>query len=229
MTKIKICGLSHIEHAMVAAEAGADFLGLIFAPYRRRVTVEAASALVEAVHALRPRPQIVGVFVDAPAAEVNRVAEDCRLDWVQLSGNETWRYCRQIERPIIKAIHIPAGKKIEQILNKIEIGYRLYSERELICLLDSKSGNAPGGTGQAFDWQLAREITARFPVTIAGGLTPDNVSQMLEEAQPWGVDVSSGIESGGQKDPAKIRAFVAAVRRAEKNASQPSQIAKNSI
>jgi phosphoribosylanthranilate isomerase len=214
---------------MVAAEAGADFLGLIFAPYRRRVTVEKASALVEAIHTLGPRPQMVGVFVNAPAAEVNSVAEDCRLDWVQLSGNETWRYCRQIERPVIKAIHIPTGKKIEQILNKIEMGYRLYSEHELICLLDSKSGNAPGGTGQAFDWQLAREITARFPVIIAGGLTPDNVSQMLEEAQPWGVDVSSGVESGGQKDPAKIRTFIAAVRRAEGNLSQPSPVARDSI
>ena len=214
MTKIKICGLSQIEHAMVAAEAGADFLGLIFAPYRRRVTVEEASALVEAVHTLEPRPQMVGVFVNAPATEVNRIADRCRLDWVQLSGDETWRYCRQIERPVIKAIHMPTDNKIEQILNKIEMGYRLYSERELICLLDSKSGNAPGGTGQAFDWRLAREITARFPVAIAGGLNPDNVSRMLEEAQPWGVDVSSGVESNGQKDPAKIRDFVAAVRRA---------------
>ena len=212
MTKIKICGLSEVQHALAAAKAGADFIGLVFAPSRRRVSAKKALQIVKAIHSLRPHPEIVGVFVNSAPGEVNRIADRCNLDWVQLSGDETWDYCQQIERPIIKTVHVSSTKTSEEVISEIAMGHQLLPRQNFVCLLDSKVGDAHGGTGQAFNRKLAKEVSARFSVIIAGGLTPDNVDQLVKEVLPWGVDVSTGIETDGRKDVAKITAFIRVVR-----------------
>ena len=220
MTRIKICGLSEVQHVVAAANAGADFVGMVFASSRRQVSTERALQLAVTAHGLNPEPSVVGVFVNSAADEVNRIADYCRLDWVQLSGDETWQYCQQIGRPIIKTIHVAATRTTQEIVDDIATGYRLLPRRELVCLLDSKVGDTYGGTGQAFDWKLVKEVSVRFPVIIAGGLTPANVNLLVEEVHPWGVDVSSGVESEGQKDAAKIIAFIKAVKSVEANVKQ---------
>jgi phosphoribosylanthranilate isomerase len=220
MTSIKICGLSEIQHVLAATEAGADFIGLVFAPSRRQVSTKKALRLIEAVCHLKTRPAVVGVFVNSPADEVNRIADYCHLDRVQLSGNETWAYCRQIERPIIKTVHVSNTGTPGKIISEITKGYKLLPQQNIICLLDSKAGATYGGTGKAIDWNLAGKISTKFPVLIAGGLTPTNVGRLIKKTRPWGVDVSSGVETGGQKDTAKIIAFIKAVKEADANVRQ---------
>ena len=229
MTRIKLCGLSEIEHALAAAEAGTDFLGLVFAPSRRQVSPEKALSLVKAIHRLESHPAVVGVFVNSPPQEINRIANYCQLDWVQLSGDEGWDYCRAIEHPIIKVIHIAADKKPDDILAEIEEGYRLRSKKDLIFLLDSRTGSAYGGTGKVFNWQIARAVSVRVPVLVAGGLTPDNIGGLMEKVKPWGVDVSSGVETNGRKDIQKIRDFINAVRKIEDEADKISAAGADSF
>jgi len=214
VTRVKICGLSEVENALAAARAGADFLGLVFAPSKRRVSPEKALPLVKAVHILRSRPAVVGVFVNSTVQEVNRVADYCQLDMVQLSGDETWEYCRQIEKPVIKAIHVSRRCSAEELLARLENSQRVSGSSSPIYLLDTFVKRWYGGTGQSFVWEIARHVTAKFPVVIAGGLQPQNVGQVVASLRPWGVDVSSGVETNGVKDVEKIKAFVKAVRSA---------------
>ncbi|MFQ5874004.1 MAG: phosphoribosylanthranilate isomerase [Dehalococcoidia bacterium] len=215
MTRVKICGITEADQALAAAEAGADFIGLVFAPSKRQVTVDKAGEIILALKRLPSPPLVVGVFVNIPAPEVNRIADRCGLDWVQLSGDESWEYCQDIERPIIKAIHVPNWEHEEEILDNLSIGHKLLKGPAFICLLDSHVEGSYGGTGQTFDWRLAGRVSQRFPVIIAGGLSPENVGQPIRLVRPWAVDVSSGVETEGVKDISKIKTFIHAVRKAD--------------
>jgi phosphoribosylanthranilate isomerase len=213
MTWVKICGISDIDSAIAACQAGTDYLGMVFAPSRRQTSPEKSLKIVEAVHQLDLHPQVVGVFVNKPASEVNQIANYCKLDWVQLSGNETWEYCKKIETPIIKVFHIARDARQAEISADVWKGYSLIPPNQLICLLDSTVEDTYGGTGTTFDWQLAKEVSGKFSVMIAGGLTPDNVGQLIKLTNPWAVDVSSGVETNGKKDATKMKSFIDTVRR----------------
>jgi len=211
MTRIKICGIRDEVHALAAVEAGADFIGFVFASTKRQVSPAKAREIVDTVKKSSSAIKPVGIFVDTPASEVNKTADFCGLDLVQLSGNESWEYCRKIARPIIKAIRI-SQQRPEEINAELTVGLKTLSPQRFITLLDSQVEGKYGGTGITFNWRLAQQVAKEFPVIIAGGLNPENVSQAIEIATPWGVDVSSGVETGGVKSAEKIRAFIRAVR-----------------
>lgn len=216
MTLVKICGIMEIEHALAAAQAGADYLGLVFADSRRRIIPVKAMEIISAVRQLRKPPLMVGVFANSPASDVNYIAENCKLDLVQLSGEESWDYCREIKKPVIKAIHITVNSTVESVIQIIRKGHTILIPDKLIYLLDTHSKSAFGGTGLSFNPQIAKEVAAKYPVLIAGGLNPENVGDLICEAKPWGVDVSSGVETDGKKDVRKIKYFVQTVREANK-------------
>ena len=222
MTLVKICGIREPAHALAAAEAGADFIGLVFAESRRRVTVEQARAIVgalgeplavagsgaERIDALlrQKRPLVVGVFAGADAESINRTAEAVGLDLVQLSGDEPWDICDSLSRPVLKAVKVKDGTSAAEVIAALRPG--------AIPLLDTYAEGALGGTGRPFDWSVAAEVARRFPIVLAGGLTPENVGEAVRRVRPWAVDVSTGVETDGVKDVAKIRAFIAAATEA---------------
>jgi phosphoribosylanthranilate isomerase len=212
MTQIKICGISNIEEARACTDFGADYIGLVFAPSRRQVSLEKAINIVRSLDSAKIRPAVVGVFVNQPVNEVNSISSCVGLDIVQLSGNESLDYCRNIELPVIKTIHISNLTSSQEVLQKILNSQNVLPEGKIKYLIDSHVNNSFGGTGQVFDWDVAREITARFPVIIAGGLSSDNIVRLLTEIRPWGVDVSSGVETDGKKDISKIRTFIQIVK-----------------
>jgi phosphoribosylanthranilate isomerase len=215
MTKIKICGITQVEHAVAAAVSGADFLGLVFAPSKRRIDTEKALQITAVIRSIVKRPLVAGIFVNMPASEVNEIARYCSLDYVQLSGSENWDYCKDIVFPIIKVIHICEGCNFGQVIEEIEAGYKISLKYRPVFLLDTQEGGYFGGTGQAFDWALAKEVASAYPVIVACGLTPDNVNGLIKSGRPWGVDVSSGVETSGDKDINKIKAFIDTVRKTE--------------
>lgn len=213
---VKTCGLRQPEHALCAARSGADFIGMVFAESPRRITAEQGQAIVAALEKALPwerRPLVVGVFANQPKEEVVAIAHACRLDYVQLSGDEPWDFAPGLPWPVIKVVKVGPEANLDRLLREIEEGRKTLSPGSLL-LLDAQVAGQAGGTGQTIDWTLAAAIAKRFPIILAGGLGPKNVTQAIGIVRPWGVDASSGLETDGQKDPAQIAAFVAAAKDA---------------
>jgi phosphoribosylanthranilate isomerase len=215
MTEFKICGLRSVEHALAAAEAGASFLGFVFVPgVRRQLTPEQAQAIIEEYRSIRgpDGPRLVGLFANQPLKEVNQTIKTCGLDFAQLCGDEPPDYWDTVDAWVIKQIRVRDDglrqKAAAEVLYQVdEVVSRMH-----LPLLDRYEPGALGGTGRSFDWSIAADVTRRYDVLLAGGLTPDNVGEAITTASPWGVDVSSGVETDGVKDSSKISAFAEAVR-----------------
>ena len=202
--RVKICGITNRDDALAAAAAGADALGFMFyEPSPRHLSLAVAA---EIIRALPPFIAKVGVFVDAPAEFVQRAIAECGLDTVQLHGDESPEYCRQFTVQTIKAFRVRNEETLKQ----------LPAYETSAWLLDSYVPGQPGGTGARFNWEVARAATRLGrPVILAGGLTPANVAAAVREVRPFGLDVSSGVESGpGRKDHAKVMEFIAAAKAA---------------
>ena len=204
-TRIKICGITRPQDGLAAALAGADAIGLVFyAASPRNVTPAQAG---EICTALPPFINKVGLFVNATSQDVQNVLATVPLDLLQFHGDERPDFCRQFNKPYIKAINVKPGLDLLQYAS-------LYSGASGL-LLDSFVEGTPGGTGITFNWDL---IPAKLslPVILSGGLKPQNVAAAIRQTRPWAVDVSSGVESAkGIKDVQKIAAFIKEVRGVE--------------
>lgn len=203
--RAKICGITNIEDALIAVAAGADALGFIL--YRKSPRFVDPTIVRQIVAQLPPFVAPIGVFVNEESKVVRDLMDTCGLALAQLHGEETATYCRELGRPVLKALRL---KDRSTFLAMAEFQGRA-GVRGFV--LDAHSDQAYGGTGQVVDWDLAREAAQAATVVLAGGLTPENVGQALRAVQPYGVDVSSGVEvAPGKKDPEKVRAFLRAVK-----------------
>lgn len=204
-TRVKICGITNLEDALVAVANGADAIGLVF--YRkspRHVSVEQAKRISEALPAF---VSTVALFVDPDAGEVERVIAETKIDLLQFHGDESEAFCRGFSRPYIKALRM----KHDTNLLALASGYA--SAKGL--LLDTYVKGLPGGTGEAFNWEWVateKQEGLTLPIILAGGLNAENVGRAIDKVQPWAVDVSGGVElMPGKKSEMKIKQFVQAV------------------
>lgn len=210
MTRVKICGIRTIEQALVALDAGADFLGFIFyPPSHRYVEPNEVGGIVAACRERFGGPErwsAVGVFVDVPLERARAVCTEARLDFAQLCGSETAEYARQLGVPTIRAVHVDGSGTPAASTFAADHGAAR-------VLLDTKAEGHYGGTGLTYPWPAVREAAAE--AFLAGGLTPASVAEAIRTARPWAVDVSTGVETNKIKDPALIRAFISEVRRVD--------------
>lgn len=204
-TRVKICGITSAEDALQACAAGADALGLVFyPPSPRAVSIARAREIAAAVP---PFVQLVGLFVNECVETIEEILSGVPLHTLQFHGDEEPAFCRSLRRPWLKALRMREGADPA-------LACRAYAGATAI-LLDSWQEGVPGGTGRTFDWRAARGDFP-MPIVLAGGLNADNVGEGIALLRPAAVDVSGGVESApGRKDPARIEAFIAAVRAAD--------------
>ncbi|MBI5598803.1 MAG: phosphoribosylanthranilate isomerase [Deltaproteobacteria bacterium] len=202
--KVKICGITNADDAMAASSAGADAVGFVFwGKSPRFIEVDEAARIIEK---LPPFITPVGVFVDEAPDKIMDAVRRAGLGCVQLHGAETPQYCGTIGAKVIKAIRVRSARDIE--------GLESYGVSAF--LLDAYAEGAPGGTGRNFDWDIAVRAKEYGRVILSGGLNPENVALAIRHVRPYGVDVSSGVETApGKKDPEKIFDFMKKVRKSE--------------
>lgn len=202
MTFVKICGLKEPEHVQTAIDAGADFIGFVFAPSKREVSIEQARALAKQIPASIKK---VGVFVNADEAFLKEVYDKVPLDYIQYHGDETNAFIQHIGLPAIKALSI---RNVDDVLNAALYDVDYY-------LFDAPGADYRGGSGHTFDWSLLEQSNIpRKKVILAGGLNPSNVEQAIGLVQPFAVDVSSGVEKDHIKNSALIQSFLQAAKGA---------------
>ena len=211
MVMVKICGITNLEDALTAVDAGADALGFVFHPKSpRHVFPEQAASIIR--H-LPPFIQTIGLFVDEPLDMVNATADQCGLDLIQLHGVEKPGYCDSVRRRVVKTFRVKDITSLEPMRD-----YRVAA-----FLLDAWSPAAHGGTGQTFNWEIAACASQSNRIILAGGLTPGNVAEAVRTVRPYGVDVSSGVESGpGKKDFLRIIDFISNAKNALVRMSAPA-------
>ena len=198
--------MTQLKDALFAVEQGVDAVGFIF--YKKSPRAVTMKTVREIIAKLPPLVDTVGVFVNESAERVNKIADYCGLDLVQLHGEESPTFCRKIHRRVIKAFQVKDLQSIKQLEKFPVSGF----------LLDTFSDDLHGGTGKTFDWNLALPLKKMGPVILAGGLTPRNILQAVRQVRPYGVDVCSGVEkSQGIKDLEKVRAFLKNIRSGSKS------------
>ena len=202
--KIKICGITREEDAMLCADEGADFIGLIFAERSKRaVTVERARAIAGWLRGHRSRPKIVGVFVDETPRAVNEIVDAVGLDLVQLHGDESDAECAAMSVPVIKGMRV--GQSLPETTGHRSASWLLFDT------LDSRQS---GGTGRRFDWSLLESWRRDRPFFLSGGLTTEDIARAMSQVRPDGIDIASGVESSpGLKDHDKVRRLFERLRR----------------
>jgi phosphoribosylanthranilate isomerase len=209
---VKVCGIRTPDDGRVAAEAGADLIGLVFAQSSRRVSIEAATDLITALSSCDGRaPKTVGVFVNEPVERITAIGEALELDFVQFHGDEPPEAIAAIDRPVLKALRLPPGASLDNARRTAE-RYMAAVVPAVALLVDSHVPGRYGGTGKLGNWRLAGSLAEEYPVILAGGLCTENVGPAITAVWPLGVDVSSGVETGSIKDHDKIRSFLDAVR-----------------
>ena len=203
--KIKICGITNQKDAETAVHEGADALGFVFYTQSPRFIEPAVARQI--IRSLPPFVLPVGVFVNQDCDTVRRLFDDCGLALAQLHGEESPVFCESLRRPVLRALRLRDRRSFLPLAEfKGRMGVRGF-------VVDAFSEKGYGGTGQTTDWSLAAEAARSAPILLAGGLTPENVQEAIRQVQPYGVDVSSGVEqSPGRKDSAKIRAFIQSIR-----------------
>ena len=211
MTKIKICGIKTLNDARNAIEAGADYLGFNFYPKSVRfIEKETCAEITSLLKKEHPQIKLVGVFVNSPVDEVRAILETCHLDLAQLHGDETPEMLESFNGKAFKAIRLSASTSVDESVHP----FAKQSVDNPALLIDAAVKGVYGGSGVTADWSAAAELAKRYPLLLAGGLTPENVADAVRQVQPWGVDVASGVESEpGKKDASKMSAFVKAVKQ----------------